>query len=138
MPELVKFVRDASWIALASLTFSVVMLWLIVVGNGRPRAERAEAHAEELLAGVVREGHGGMTMFLWVSFTLRSSGRCITSWSTRSSSWSFSLRTDEQEEDAMNGRSFRNVHGSREGGDGCPGVHCGNGDCFLRHFGGQA
>ena len=69
MPELVKFVRDASWIALASLTFSVVMLWLIVVGNGRPRAERAEAHAEEF-AGVVREGHGGMTMFLWVSFTL--------------------------------------------------------------------
>jgi hypothetical protein len=69
MPELVKFVRDAFWIALASLVFSVLMLWLIVVGNGRARAGDSEAHAEGF-AGVVREGHGGMTVFLWVSFAL--------------------------------------------------------------------
>jgi hypothetical protein len=69
MPELTGFVRDAFWIALASLTFAVVMLWLIVVGNGRLSAEGLEAHSEGF-AGVIREGHGGMTVFLWVSFAL--------------------------------------------------------------------
>jgi hypothetical protein len=69
MPDLVRFYRDAFWIALASLVFSAVMLWLSVVGNGRPRAKDSEVHAEGF-AGVVREGHGGMTIFLWVSFAL--------------------------------------------------------------------
>jgi hypothetical protein len=69
MPDLVRFVRDAFWIAVVSLVFSAVMIWLIVVGNGRSREEGSEAHAEGF-AGVVREGHGGMTIFLWVSFAL--------------------------------------------------------------------
>ena len=69
MPDLVRFFRDAFWIAAASLVFSVVMLWLLVAGNGRSRAGDPEAHAEGF-AGVVREGHGGMTAFLWVSFAL--------------------------------------------------------------------
>jgi hypothetical protein len=69
MPELTNFFRDASWIVVASITVSVFFLWLLVTGGKDYSAEDAEAHAQEF-GGLVKEGHGRMTSFLWVSFTL--------------------------------------------------------------------
>jgi hypothetical protein len=69
MAELSVFWRDSFWIFLASLVFSVLFLWLFVVGGNRYSVEDAEAHSEDF-AGIVREGHGGMTAFLWVSFSM--------------------------------------------------------------------
>lgn len=69
MADLSAFWRDSFWIFLASLIFSVLFLWLFVMGGDKYSVEDAEAHSEDF-AGIVREGHGRMTAFLWVSFSM--------------------------------------------------------------------
>ena len=69
MPEMLAFFRNSFWIAMGSLTFSVFFIWLIVTGGKNYSAEDAEAHSLEF-AGLVKEGHGRMTSFLWISFIM--------------------------------------------------------------------
>lgn len=55
------------WIAVGSvLAFSILLILLIISGS-RYSVEDTEADAVEY-AGLVKEGHGGMTTFLWVLF----------------------------------------------------------------------
>jgi hypothetical protein len=54
------------WLALGSiLTFSTLLV-LLIRGSKYSTAD-TESHASEY-AGVIKEGHGGMTAFLWVMF----------------------------------------------------------------------
>jgi len=69
MPELTSFFRVSSWIVAVSLTLSIILIWLMVTGGKKYMSEDAEAHAQEY-AGLVKEGHGGMTGFLWMSFAM--------------------------------------------------------------------
>ncbi len=45
----------------------VVLAWLWLRGGHKYSVHDTEAHAEEY-AGTIKEGHGGMTGFLWVTF----------------------------------------------------------------------
>lgn len=69
MSELTGFFRESLWIVLASIFFSVLFLWLWMISGRLYSVEDTEAHSEDF-GGVIREGHGGMTIFLWVSFGL--------------------------------------------------------------------
>lgn len=67
MPQLVGFFREAAWVAIGSLIGAVVFLWLALISGRGYTVEDTEAHASDY-AEVIKEGHGGMTAFLWVSF----------------------------------------------------------------------
>jgi hypothetical protein len=54
------------WIAVGSVFTFVLLLLLLIRGSGYSVAD-TEAHAADY-AGVIREGHGGITIFLWVLF----------------------------------------------------------------------
>jgi hypothetical protein len=69
MPELPGFFLTSFWVFVAAVAFSVLFLWLFVRGKKNYSVDDAESHAEEY-ANVIKEGHGGMTAFLWVSFSL--------------------------------------------------------------------
>lgn len=69
MPELISFFRESFWIVIASVILSVLFLWLFIIGGRKYSVEDTEAHSEEF-GGVIKEGHGGMTEFLWISFGL--------------------------------------------------------------------
>jgi hypothetical protein len=67
MPAQTTFFIYSFWIVIASIIGSVVFLWLFFIGGKRYTVEDTEAHAEEF-AETIKEGHGKMTIFLWVSF----------------------------------------------------------------------
>ena len=67
MAELPRFFWTSFWIFLVSVVATVIFIWLFVRGNTKYSVEDAESHAENY-ANVIKEGHGGMTAFLWVSF----------------------------------------------------------------------
>jgi hypothetical protein len=55
------------WIAVVSvIAFSILLIMLIVSGS-RYSATDIEAEATDFPSGV-KEGHGGMTAFLWLTF----------------------------------------------------------------------
>ena len=67
MPGLVNFFKDSLWVVLISIIGSVVFLWLALISGSRYSVEDTEAHSSEY-GEVIKEGHGGMTAFLWISF----------------------------------------------------------------------
>lgn len=69
MAELPGFFWTSLWIFIVSAAGLVVFIWLFVRGNKRYSVDDAESHAEDY-ANVVREGHGGMTAFLWAAFAV--------------------------------------------------------------------
>ena len=69
MPELPIFFWTSFWIFAVSLAFIVIFIWLFVKGKKNYSVEDAESHAEDY-GEVIKEGHGGMTIFLWTSFIL--------------------------------------------------------------------
>lgn len=69
MAALPSFFIISFWIVVICIVGIVVFLWLFISGGEKYSVEDAEAHAEDF-AGVIKEGHGGMTVFLWVSFAL--------------------------------------------------------------------
>jgi hypothetical protein len=68
MPELVNFFRDSFWIVIGSVIGAVFFLWLALRSGRGYTVEDTEAHASEY-GEVIKEGHGGMTAFLWVTFS---------------------------------------------------------------------
>ena len=46
---------------------TIVLLYLILRSGHGYSVEDTEAHATEY-AGVIKEGHGGMTAFLWIAY----------------------------------------------------------------------
>ena len=69
MPELPGFFWTSFWIFAASVISISVFIWLFVKGKKKYSVDDAESHAEDY-ANVIKEGHGGMTIFLWISFSL--------------------------------------------------------------------
>lgn len=68
MPELTSFFTDSFWIVIATIIISIFLLWLFIIGGDKYTVKDTEAHSEEY-GELIKEGHGGMTMFLWVCFT---------------------------------------------------------------------
>jgi hypothetical protein len=54
-------------VALGSITIFVVLFALLMRSGHNYTVNDTEAHATDY-GGVIREGHGGMTSFLWVMF----------------------------------------------------------------------
>lgn len=69
MPESWIFFKTGFWIVVASVALFVFFLWLFIIGGNRYTIEDTEAHAEDF-GEVIKEGHGGMTSFLWISFAI--------------------------------------------------------------------
>lgn len=69
MAELPGFFWTAFWIFVVSTVGLAIAIWLFVRGNPHYSVDDAESHAEDY-ANVIKEGHGGMTSFLWASFIL--------------------------------------------------------------------
>ena len=69
MPELNGFFWNSFWIFAVSLVLTAIFIWLFVIGNKKYSVDDAESHAEDY-ADIIKEGHGGMTIFLWVSFIM--------------------------------------------------------------------
>ena len=67
MPGLVSFFKDSFWAVVISIIGSVVFLWLALLSGSRYSVEDTEAHSSDY-GEVIKEGHGGMTVFLWISF----------------------------------------------------------------------
>ncbi len=67
MPELTSFFANSFWIGTVTVILSVFFLWLFIIQGRNYSVHDTEAHAEEF-GDLIKEGHGGMTMFLWVSF----------------------------------------------------------------------
>ncbi len=67
MPQLVGFFREALMIAIGSIIGSILFLWLGLISGRGYTVEDTEAHASSY-AEIIKEGHGGMTAFLWLSF----------------------------------------------------------------------
>lgn len=68
MAEQSGFFWTSFWVFSVSVTSLSVFIWLFVKGN-KYTVNDAEAHGEEY-GELNKEGHGGMTMFLWVTFGL--------------------------------------------------------------------
>ena len=69
MPKLPGFFETSLWMFIACVTALCVFIWLFVMGNRNYTVDDTESHAEQF-GGVIKEGHGGMTVFLWISFAL--------------------------------------------------------------------
>ena len=67
MPQLPDFFILSFWIVLASIAGIVLFLCLFIIGGSKYSIHDTEAHAEQY-GNIIKEGHGGMTSFLWVSF----------------------------------------------------------------------
>lgn len=65
--KLPDFFHDSLWIVIISIVFAVFFLWLFIIGGNKYSVEDTESHAEHY-ANIIKEGHGGMTAFLWVSY----------------------------------------------------------------------
>jgi hypothetical protein len=55
------------WITIGSVLAFVLLLILLIRGSGYSVAD-TQSHAADY-GGVIKEGHGGMTAFLWTVFT---------------------------------------------------------------------
>jgi len=69
MPELPSFFWKSLWIMVGGIVFLVMFIWLFARGKKNYSVDDTESHAEEY-GDVIKEGHGGMTAFLWVSFIM--------------------------------------------------------------------
>ena len=54
-------------LVLASMFLAIISLWMLIRSGYGYSVEDAQAHSTNY-ASVIYEGHGGMTMFLWVYF----------------------------------------------------------------------
>lgn len=54
------------WVTIGSILTFTLLLILLIAGS-RYSVSDTQAHASDY-GGVIREGHGGMTAFLWVMF----------------------------------------------------------------------
>jgi hypothetical protein len=66
MPELVQFYRSSLWAFGIILTSIVIFIWLFVIGGIKHDVDEIEMHAEDF-GGVVSEGYGKSTIYLWLS-----------------------------------------------------------------------
>ncbi len=55
------------WVTIGSALAFAILLILLIHGSKHSVAD-TEAHSEDFAGGIIREGHGGMTAFLWVLF----------------------------------------------------------------------
>lgn len=55
------------YLVLAVAISVVILTWLILRSGHRYSVHDTEAHSTNY-ADVIKEGHGGLTLFLWVSF----------------------------------------------------------------------
>ena len=55
------------WLVIIIAVSVVIITWLILRSGNNYSVQDTEAHATDY-ANQIREGHGGMTLFLWVSF----------------------------------------------------------------------
>jgi heme/copper-type cytochrome/quinol oxidase subunit 2 len=69
MPEMNSFFQNSLWLVLITIMLSVFFLWLFIIGGSKYSMEDAESHAEHY-ANIIKEGHGTMTSFLWVSYAV--------------------------------------------------------------------
>ncbi|NLI54655.1 MAG: hypothetical protein GX417_10115 [Clostridiales bacterium] len=69
MAKLPGFFWTSFWIFLVSIVLITLFIWLFARGKKSYSVDDTESHAESY-ANVIKEGHGGMTAFLWVSFAL--------------------------------------------------------------------
>ena len=60
---------NTAWMVLAVIVSYVVMLILIVMSGRGYSVHDTEAHAIDY-GRVIKEGHGGLTAFLWVGYVL--------------------------------------------------------------------
>jgi hypothetical protein len=67
MPQLNTFFPEAFWISFAFLVGSMIFFVLAMLQGRGYSVQAAETHASDY-AAEIKEGHGGMTAFLWVSF----------------------------------------------------------------------
>lgn len=56
------------WIAVGSVIVFTILLILLIASGSRYSVADTEADAVDFPAGM-KEGHGGMTAFLWITFT---------------------------------------------------------------------
>ncbi len=57
------------YFVLAFVVCFVIVVWLVLRSGRNYSVNDTEAHSTNY-ADVIKEGHGGLTMFLWVSFAL--------------------------------------------------------------------
>ena len=57
------------YFVLAFAVCFVIVVWLVLRSGRNYTVNDTEAHSTNY-ADVIKEGHGGLTMFLWVSFVL--------------------------------------------------------------------
>ncbi len=69
MPKLPGFFMTSFWVFVVSVVMIVLFVWMFARGKKSYSVDDTESHAENF-ANVIKEGHGGMTAFLWVSFAL--------------------------------------------------------------------
>lgn len=69
MPELPSFFNNSLWLFIICTGVSVLFIYLWLRGKKNYSVDDAESHAEEY-ANIIKEGHGGMTIFLWIGFGL--------------------------------------------------------------------
>lgn len=55
------------YLVLAIALSSVIIIWLVLRSGKNYSVNDTEAHSTSY-ADVIKEGHGGLTVFLWVSF----------------------------------------------------------------------
>jgi hypothetical protein len=55
-------------VVLCAMFLTVFSIALLIKSGSRYSVQDAEAHAQNY-GGDIREGHGGMTVFLWILFT---------------------------------------------------------------------
>ena len=55
------------WLTVGSVVVFTILLVLLIRG-ARYSVSDTEDHSEDFAGGVIKEGHGKMTMFLWVLF----------------------------------------------------------------------
>jgi hypothetical protein len=69
MPKLPGFFETSFWVFVTCVVALCVFIWLFAMGKKNYSVDDTESHAEQF-GGVIKEGHGGMTPFLWVSFAV--------------------------------------------------------------------
>ena len=55
------------WLVIAVALSVIILTWLALRSGKGYSVHDTEAHSTDY-AGEIKEGHGGMTLFLWVSF----------------------------------------------------------------------
>jgi hypothetical protein len=57
------------YLVLAIALSSVIIIWLVLRSGKSYSVNDTEAHSTNY-ADIIKEGHGGLTIFLWVSFAV--------------------------------------------------------------------